>query len=220
MEKFGKFLDKIKNLKPISISVNINVPVADIKKGFLKIVRRIKNTWETNRTRIYISIGVIVVCAIGIWLLETLYIQQPKVPTPKEGPLPQVLTENLTKTDLSQTVEVFGPWNSPAIRNGQPVTDFRALVLLLEDGGIKVSLLGVTFPNKNWGVKKPPEIAGMTLDKNTVKIMTNKSRIFTLAVFQPFVFEQRPEMVYLIDDGGKIWGLSAEQTSEITYGIK
>jgi hypothetical protein len=220
----GFFKNKFKNLKPINVSVNINLSFDGLKKDLSKawsgIRKKISYFWKNYRTRVYIVIGAIIIYVIGMWLLQTLYIQQPKIPTPKEGSLPPVTTENLTLTDLSQIIELFGPWDSPTIQNGQPVTNSKALVLLQEDGGMKISRLGINFPNKNWEIKKPPEIASMTLGKGTVKIMTNKSRIFTLAIFQPFILEQRPQMVYLIDDGGKIWGLTVEQTSELKYEIK
>jgi hypothetical protein len=213
-----KFKRKLMGLKPIRVSGFRGFKSIRVRSDWKLIQLRLSTFWRVNRKKIFIALPAIVLCLIIVWVLCNIYLQK-RIQTPKEVALPPVASATLSQTDFSEIISYFGPWDSPDIKDGQSVINSKNLALLEEDGGIKISSWGLTYPNKNWSAIKPPEITNMTLEQNKVTIMTNKRQIFSVAIFEPFILEQMPKMIYLIDDGGKTWGLGTDSAKDIKYEV-
>lgn len=173
--------------------------------------------WRANKRQLKIVLGLAILIAISIWLIQSLFFL-PRVRVPLEDHrVPPVFQEILEPTELQKTITAFSPWGV------EP--DFgRALLLLQEDGGQRVSSWSVEFPNKHWSGIRPPELSRMTItiDKTIDKygraqIQTNKGRNFSISVNQPFVFEQTPQMVYLITEQGEIFGINVKDAESLRY---
>jgi hypothetical protein len=138
-----------------------------------------------------------------------------------------VQEETLTATELSKTLDVFGPWISPMIRDGKPEVPqaygSTPVVLLKENGGMRVSQTwGLTIPESfspPWTLLYPPEISNLEVTGTVVSLTTNKKRDFKVGVGQPFVLEQTPLMVYAVTHRGEIWGVHTEYARSMRLAI-
>lgn len=176
-----------------------------------------------NRKALYVLGALFSMAIIGavVFFILDAVLWHPSVPVPSRMVLPKVQDEALIPTELTRSLEIFGPWDSPNFNEkGESVNDPRILLLLKENGGMRVSVWGIELPNSQWTNTIPPEISQMTVEKNVVHIATNKNRVFTVNVNQPFLLEQTPLMIYLIDPEGQILGISASEAEALRYSIR
>lgn len=190
------------------------------------IKRHLRGFWEKNKDVlnpkiILIGVAAIAVIALGLFLFIS-FVFQPANNVPQGGSLPEVTEDELVPTDLTQTMNDFGPWASPSINSqGIPVMDSRALILLREDGGMRVAQLGISYPADVWRKNRPIAISAMSRkkDSDNILIETNKDRQFTIQTDQPFILEQSPLTVYLIDSHGEFWSVSREEALILKYKL-
>lgn len=159
-----------------------------------------------------VAIAVLLVVVLFVAFLIWVIFLWPSAAAPTRDVLPEVREQTLTPTELSVLLTSFDPWHSPRIDDmGTPVTNKKALVLLQENGGMRVSSWGIRMedmdPEKGYGIIfTPPEITAITINGGMVTIQTNKGRQFVIAVEQPFILEQTPASVYKIVGSGAFRG--------------
>lgn len=158
--------------------------------------------------------------ALIIWILNIVF-WQPSVTVPRDTGIAPAATETLRPTALDEVAKLFAPWESPEVNSsGEITSDPRALTMLREDGGTRVASWGVKFLNKNWSLSEPPEISRLSVHDGKALLMTNKGRIFAVAVMQPFILEQTPQQVYLVAEDRTIWTVSAQVAETLRYRLK
>ena len=127
------------------------------------------------------GVGILALSLLVLWGILNIFFL-PRVQTPKDHKLPEVQERTLTLTELSKTLDVFGPWISPVVRDGKPeipqAQGSTPITLLKENGGMRVSQLWgilaeepVVLP---WARMYPPEISGLKIEGNTVLLSTYK----------------------------------------------
>lgn len=173
---------------------------------------------KINRKRLIIFISTLLFLlgsAFAIYYVGFVY---PKGSVPAQQNLPPVISPPLESTDLDVTLDTFGPWASPKIdENGHSMTNGRSILLLKEDGSIMESTKWqLNTYNVMWRALMPPEISRLSVDNGIAKILTNKRREFTVLTGQPFIFEQTPKSIYIINSDGILVGtISVDQALKI-----
>jgi len=119
----------------------------------------------------------------------------------------------LRSTEREQFMKDYGPWLSTedalALRKTFGV---RNLALVNTNGGVVYSENTFAFLGEEpWKPMRPPEVVSLRIDETRVTFATNAGREITLNVSQPFVFEGRVEIVYLIDEQGELYGAKLDQ---------
>jgi hypothetical protein len=56
----------------------------------------------------------------------------------------------------------------------------------------------------NWVMKKPLGVSNLTLNGTNFEMVVNGDE-YSLNVYQPFVIDDQPEVIYLVDDHGQVW---------------
>jgi hypothetical protein len=196
----------------------------DIKKRGGRKAMTIRDLMKSRklswRALVGLGVGAAVVSVIVLVILNTVF-WHPKVSYPKTTVLPNVPSQTLTPTELSRVVELFGPWGAGQVdEKNQVVSDPRNLLLLKENGGVRISLWGIRMGNEKWSSFIPPEIVSLTVEEGVVKLGTNKQRVFVVSVAQPFILEQTPLMVYLVSHERKVWGIPLSEAETLRYKVK
>lgn len=185
------------------------------------MLQRIMKSRRLNpRAFVGTLVAACVVLAGVLFVLNAVF-WHPKVSYPRVTTLPNVPSETLIPTELSRVLELFGPWEVGQVdEKSQAVSDPRKLLLLKENGGVRVSLWGIRTGNEKWSSFIPPEIASLTVGEGVVKLGTNKQRVFAVSVAQPFILEQTPLMVYLVSHERKVWGIPLSEAETLRYKVK
>lgn len=183
-------------------------------------MERVIEFFRANCRQIIGLVALIVVALLAL-LVVWVVLLLPDSELPKEDVVPAVVERNLSPTELSEITALFGPWQSPHVDvSGLPVIDAGALVMLMEDGGMRVSAWRVRMehinPENGYAIAfRPPEISAMTIGNDgTIRLQTNKGRIFTVSIGQPFILEQIPTSIYKITSGGAFMPIGAQYAAE------
>ncbi len=169
-----------------------------------------------NRRLLLGVLGLAALCLIGGFVVWAIFLYQ-DVRIPQKDKIPDAEIRSLVPTELSLTLSMFGPWETPFAKNERMSTE--QLLLLKESGGLSASLYGIRFPDENWSALKPPEISRLTVDGYMVRLTTNKGRTFEVSTNQPFILEQTPEMIYLVTADRKIWAINTEKGEALRYNV-
>lgn len=152
---------------------------------------------------------------VVVWLV----LVYPKASIPKGDQVGEVEKQVLVPTELSQTLNLFGPWEPSRMDPAEMIYSSGKLLLLHENGSVSVSSFMIQFPSDvNWSAGRPPEIWAVSVEKNgAVVFETNTERRFEVSVSQPFILEQTPRMIYVITADRKVWAVSVEKAKTLRY---
>lgn len=178
---------------------------------------RIRELARANRSLLRTLVGCACVALVGFVVLWVTLLYQ-DVPVPREDKVPVAKEQILSPTELSETLAIFGPWKSPdVIKDGEAKVDARVLLMLQEDGGMRVASFRVYFPHEGWGVARPIEVSALAIERESVRLETNKGRDFLFNVAQPFILEQTPQMIYAVTADKKVWSLPLKEAIKLRY---
>ena len=145
----------------------------------------------------------------GYRLYESL--TQTSVVTPvNRQPLPAPPEIPLTATDRQKVVTGLGSFSTIAPAIGRnPDTQAPAVLLLREDGSIAASVQWtVPFTNTSWSKQDIIQLTAATRLGNYANLQTDQGRTYEVRLGQPFVLEETPGQVMLIDQDGFQWQIS------------
>lgn len=126
--------------------------------------------------------------------------QPPAKAVPKVQPL--------KATDLQQVRNAFGPFSTIAVNAGSPEPDTRspAILLLSNDSSVQASTKWtVRFNKQAWSQQPAFQISGVSVSHGYATFGMGQGSVFTVKCGQPFVLEDQPQQVVLIDVNAKQW---------------
>lgn len=124
--------------------------------------------------------------------------------------LPPVVVQPDQPTDL-QTVETqLGPFAVlPASNSPTPDTQYPAVLLARYDGSLAASQRWkLSTDLHNWTNQEAIQITNLSVHNGFATFSTGPAQVYTVHVDQPFVLENVPQYVMLIDEQGKQWQIS------------
>lgn len=135
----------------------------------------------------------------------------PTTPLDEKDPLPPVAQGPLTDTDLQQVKTVLGPFKAIAADADSPTpeTNAPAVLILNQDGSTLASeKWTIPFEATQWSKGDVFQIRSQSMALGYVTIGTNRQRTFVVKANQPFIFEEAPQQVHVIDGQGNAWSVT------------
>lgn len=171
-----------------------------------------------NKAQFVGLIAVFAIAGIVLFLVINIFFRT-EVDVPGNRGLPEVEQQEITKTELQETLDKFGPWSAPDLNTKDPLytDDLGRVLLLKEDGGIQVSGKRVGYQGRSISSMPPPEISSLSLNRenNTATLETNKGRRFKVSTYQFFILEQTPTMMYFITIEGPAYLVESFNVSDV-----
>lgn len=168
--------------------------------------------------RLVIALAVAIVAVVGTTIVHNIIDTPPQVvgSAPK---LPAVQLQQPATTDLQQVEATLGSFGTlPVSSSNTPDTAFPAVLLIRQDGSIAASQKWtVPFSANEWAKQSSPQIAALSVSNGYATFKTSASGIFayTVRVGQPFVLEQVPQYVMLIDAQGVQWSIGSTRAETL-----
>jgi hypothetical protein len=135
----------------------------------------------------------------------------PTSPLGGKDPVPPVAQGPLTDTDLQQVKSVLGPFKAVTADADSPTpeTNAPAVLILNQDGSTLASeKWTVPFEATQWSKGGVFQIRSQSVALGYVTIGTNLRRTFVVKANQPFIFEETPQQVHIIDGQGNTWSVT------------
>ena len=145
-----------------------------------------------------------------------------EVSTITKHPLPVPAQIPLTQTDRQTIVSGLGPFSTIAPPVGRnPDTQAPAILLLREDGSTAASLQWtVPFTPTTWAKQDVLQLTAATRLGNYANLVTDQGRSYEVRLNQPFVLEENPNQVNLIDADGFAWQISSGRAIALRVTLK
>jgi len=130
-----------------------------------------------------------IVCLLfALFIVGMIFFWRPSAKERTKEIVPLAQEQTLTLSELDRTLALFDPWHQALVdESGMFVVDKRALVLLQEDGGMRVSSWGIYMDHvrveNGFRALRPPEISGMTIKEGMVKFQIKRQQ-FVIAVIR------------------------------------
>jgi hypothetical protein len=140
----------------------------------------------------------------GLGLYENLSTVTPQPPSVVRQ-LPPVEQPHLTQTDLQQVRDTLGPFSTIPVAGDTPTPDTHspAVLVLNQNGSTEASQTWtVPFDSTQWAQRDVFHIRSLSSKLGYMTIGTDIGRTFVVKANQPFIFEEEPGQVYLIDANG------------------
>ena len=157
--------------------------------------------------RLAIALAVAIVAG-SVWTvvgeISSTPVSQPIV----EQPVPPVVQEPLEETDLAQVKSVLGPFVTIVVSADSPTPETRspAVLILHQDGGTSASQnWTIPFDTTSWSRRDAFQIRSLSSQLGYVTIGSNLQRTFVVKANQPFLFEDAPQQLCMIDAQGNTW---------------
>lgn len=151
--------------------------------------------------------------ALVVVLIMANAISGPKTEPQTDTEDPKVLQEPLEPTDLDHIKNVLGPFETIAVDANSPTpeTQSPAVLILNQDHSTLASQdWTVPFDADAWERdNNTPKIRSKTVEMDFMTIKTDRDLIFVVKALQPFIFEETPDTVYVIDSEGQIWSITS-----------
>ena len=160
-----------------------------------------------RRRRGLIAVGAGLVAA-AITAVTIYAFSGPTTPPDEQDPMPPVAQGPLTDTDLQQVKSVLGPFKAIAADADSPTpeTNAPAVLILNQDGSTLASeKWTVPFEATQWSKGDVFQIRSQSMALGYVTIGTNLKRTFVVKANQPFIFEEVPQQVHVVDGQGNTW---------------
>ena len=179
--------------------------------------------WPQLRARTVAVAAAVVVAlgaaAFGGWVLYGPGQTPPQVVN--QNP-PAVVDQQPANTDLQNMEAVWGPWQTISPTDQNPATSSPALLLLKQNGGELASTKWtVPFQASSgyWHAQVTAPIDALSVKGDAVKLVSSTNETFWVAIGQPFVFEQTPGQVYVVDQTGNVWQIDLATASGIRLSV-
>jgi hypothetical protein len=150
----------------------------------------------------------VVTIAAAIYIYATT---GPTTQSDEKDPLPSVAQGPLTDTDLQQVKTVLGPFKAIAADADSPTpeTNAPAVLILNQDSSTLASeKWTVPFEATQWSKGDVFQIRSQSMALGYVTIGTNRQRTFVVKANQPFIFEEAPQQVHIVDGQGNTWSVT------------
>ena len=115
---------------------------------------------------------------------------QPPASVPAEGAKPPVVQQPLVPTTYQQVRTWFGPWELAA-----PASTGAPRLVMLQGNAVEVSSWIVTVDD-SWKQETFTDVQAATGSKDTVRIRLNTGDEYEISYNQPFIIDDKPEVVY------------------------
>jgi hypothetical protein len=172
-------------------------------------------TFAPRRLVVAGVVGLLLAGGVGFFGSLTSGPQQPPVVV---QPLPHVEQSPLTQTDLQQVRDTLGPFATILVANDTPTPDTHApsVLILNQNASTEASQAWtVPFDSTQWAQRDIFQIRSLSLKLGYVTIGTNVGRTFVVRANQPFIFEDTPEQLYLIDGNGVLWTITTARAEAL-----
>jgi len=168
----------------------------------------VKKPTRRRRGLIAVGVGLLAAAVTAVVIYATT---GPTTPPDEKDPVPPVAQGPLTDTDLQQVKSVLGPFKAiPADADSPtPETNAPAVLILNQDGSTLASeKWTVPFEATQWSKGDVFQIRSQSMALGYVTIGTNRQRTFVVKANQPFIFEETPQKVHIIDGQGNTWSVT------------
>lgn len=176
-----------------------------------------------TRKRVVILVVAALVALAGVGIVSYALSGPPAQPA-IEKPLPPAGQVPLEDTDLNQVKEALGPFTTIAVSadSPNPDTSHPAVLLLNQDGSTQASE-NWTVPfngSTSWTQGDVAQIRSISLNVGYVTFGTNLQRTFVVKANQPFIFEEAPERVVVVDAQGNTWSSTMSRAQASRQPLK
>jgi hypothetical protein len=142
-----------------------------------------------------------------------------------QQPLPPVEEQPLTDTNLTQAKQALGPFETIAVSADTPTPDTHspAVLLLNQDNSTQASqrwTIPFNGSTSSWKQTSVTQIRSISLVNGYVTFGSNLNRTFVVKCNQPFIFEEMPQQVVVIDPQGNTWSTTTARATASRQPLK
>ncbi len=170
-----------------------------------------------RRLAVALAIGMVVSGAAAV--LDNVVFNPPSSPPVVAQPIaPAPVPEPLVDTDIAQTRQALGPFETIVVSSDTPTPETRhpAVLILNEDGSTEASTAWtVRFDSTSWTEEDVFQIKSLSTELGYVTIGSGNGRTFVVRANQPFIFGSQPDKVIAVTLQGQthVLNMSRAQAS-------